>query len=146
MTRAQALAYLKATYPEPAEDLNWNFTDSADEGRFAPVLDAAFRGMDIEETALPTAEVPDTDRAALFCLLRYHALDTFTRAFALGVDIQAGDPQTSKNYSQRYRAYKALLDQALKEAAALGIGPGAENGWETGWVTSTAVSGGEYAC
>ncbi|HEY3265773.1 MAG TPA: hypothetical protein VGM37_02515 [Armatimonadota bacterium] len=118
MTRKQALAWLMKEFAEPLadSDLGWTFTDADPEGRLAGVIDNALRGLGVNEDALATAEVIQEDVPDFLTLLAYHALQAFTRAFALWVDVEVDDPKTAKNYSQRYRAYKALLDQARKEA------------------------------
>lgn len=135
MTRPQALAVLKAEFYDAATELGWTFSDAADEGRYAPALDAAFRDLGIPESDLPVGVWDDTPR--LLDHARYHALGTFVRAFALAVDASGGDPGASKKYSQRAASYRALWEEARATIAAR---DNADTGWETGYL---ATPGGE---
>lgn len=130
MTRAQALALVKSDFQEAADALGWTFAYAADEGRWATALDNALLDLGFAAGALATAVVPADREADFRALLTWRALEVVTRALALWVDIEADDPRTSKNYSQRYRAYQRLLNDAAEDVRrrGLAVAPGFEFG------------------
>lgn len=127
MTRAQALTWLKAEFADAVLDIGWTFTSSADEGNFAAVIDNALRALGVAETDLATYDVPQDDIPDFLILMTYFALRAIVRALGLRVDVEADDPRTKVARSQAWKAYKALLDDATKEAKDL-LKPGMEYG------------------
>jgi hypothetical protein len=92
------------------------------EGHYAAILDNAFRMLGVAETDLATYETPACAVQDALALLRYYALEAFTQTFALAVDAAVDDPQVSKKYNQRYKAYKELLDSARSDIEGRGYG------------------------
>lgn len=91
------------------------------EGNYAAILDSAFRALGAAEADLPGYEVADPDRGDTLALLKFYALEAFTQGFALAVDVEVDDPQVSKKFNQRYKAYKELLDLAQSDIRRRGF-------------------------
>lgn len=124
MDRTQALARLQTLGLNRVMSLIGRDTNDGDTG-YGPALDAAFlnyinlRGL---STSVLLTDVASADEYGFQILMRATTYDMLLPELATMVDTSVDAPLTSAKFSQMFRAFQALRDDAWRLAAQYGYG------------------------
>lgn len=133
MNRTSATTWLAERYRELvtyAKFTSQNTTDA-----YNGALDMALRQLGYAESALSTADVPDSSVLKYLALLRYYALDRFATLLTVQFDVEAGQGAIKATRSQAYKAVLSEKSQAAAELTQYGINVGSVESFQMGRVT-----------
>lgn len=129
MDRNAATTYLLSEFQELAADAQ--FTDEQRSSAYSTAIDMALRQLSVQETDLPSYDVPQSQIMAYLALLTYYALKRFARLLSTRVAVSLPD-RVSAQRQQAFQQVSALLESAEQDLAKLGVDLGGAQSWQIG--------------
>jgi hypothetical protein len=131
MNRTAALDILTNEYAELVTSVQFDAGQVTTAYTFA--IDMALRQLGVQETDVPTWDVPQAQITGYLALLHYYALKRFSRALSTKFDVQIAGSLNAMR-SQAFKQVQMLMEEAEKECAALGYGVGSTQSMQFGRV------------
>jgi hypothetical protein len=119
VNRVAATSYLTTEYQELTTEAK--FTVNQTTVAYNAAIDMSLRQLGVQETDLPSADIPQAQVLSYIALLNYYALKRFQRVLSLRHDVKMGNGALDASRSQAFGAVSRLLETATEELLSLGI-------------------------